>query len=154
SFKGDGTPQWSMGFPGSFSATTLNVAVTPGGSAILAISGTGSIDFGLGPTAPTSSEVTYLTKYDQAGKIVWTKRFGDLANNMITRVYSVAVSADGGAIVLGGQFQGTCSFGLVPLVANDLNAFVVELESFAGGPLWNRQYGDAATQEIPSVTTD
>ncbi|MDD5528469.1 MAG: T9SS type A sorting domain-containing protein [bacterium] len=90
-----------------------------------------------GYTAPTTSENTgdiYLLKINSTGDTVWTKIYGDSADD---RAYSVKQSFDNGFIIAGY----TASFG-----HGKEDVYLIKTDS-AGDTLWTKTYGGTEDEE-------
>ncbi|MDD2889988.1 MAG: T9SS type A sorting domain-containing protein [bacterium] len=90
-----------------------------------------------GYTAPTTSEDTgdvYLLKVNSTGDTVWTKTYGDSADD---RAYSVKQSFDNGFIIAGY----TASFG-----HGKEDVYLIKTDS-AGDTLWTKTYGGTEDEE-------
>lgn len=144
------TPTLSCLWQKRFADSALGgAAVSPDGDVLLAAGSTGDVDFGGGvlPSASTSTQDVTVARLDASGKHLWSRRFGDAADQFAA---AVAVDAQGDAIVTGG-FAGTLSIGPgAPLVsAGAPHVFVAKLDP-AGAPLWSRAFGAPMS---PSVAT-
>jgi hypothetical protein len=87
--------------------TALGVAVDALGNVIIAGSFHGTIDWGGGPLVSAGGSDIFLVKLDSAGKHVWSKRFGDAADQSAA---AVAVGATGDVWITGAVI-GTVDFG-------------------------------------------
>lgn len=101
-----------------------------------------SIDIGGGALASAGGADIFVAKLDPAGDLIWSKRFGDGADQ---QAFGLAIDASG-SVVITGSFAGGFSFGGAPLVSQgSTDIFVVKLAS-DGSHVWSRSYGDAAEQ--------
>jgi hypothetical protein len=107
------------------------LAVDPSKNAIL----TGSLNKGVGDND------VWVEKWDTNGTQVWSKTFGDTADQ---NAAWVATDVNGN-IALVGSFAGTLAFGSPALVtAGGTDAFVVKLDP-TGTMAWSKRFGDVTT---------
>jgi hypothetical protein len=101
----------------------------------------------------TSGTSTYVIKYNSTGDVVWTAATS--GTNVITDVYSLAESADGGAYIIG-TFTGSVQFDentILPFVTSDIFiAWYDETGNFtwvktAGGTDYDYGYTIVATYD-------
>jgi hypothetical protein len=113
----------------------------------------GTLDFGGGGlTSPGNYDAwdVFVAKLDRFGNHVWSKRFGDEADQ---GGQSTAVD-DQGNVIVTGSFGGTIDFGGGVLTdAGGGDVFVAKFDS-AGNHLWSRRFGDGSTQTSHSVAVD
>ncbi len=97
---------------GDAAAQIVNgVAVDAQGFTLVVGTFTGTIDLGNGPLVSAGGTDILLARIDPAGNTVWSKRFGDAADQV-----GSAVAVDGtGAAYITGSVKGTVDFGLGPL---------------------------------------
>lgn len=126
------------------------IAVLSDGSAALTGSFKSALDFdGTTLTADTLDDV-FVARVDDAGAVVFAKRFGDAAAQ-IGRAVAATANDD---ILVGGGFQGTIDpgGGAVTSVAGE-DAFLARLDS-AGVAIETLRWGEAADQRVRSVAVD
>ncbi|XXU99540.1 PE-PGRS family protein [Sorangium sp. So ce1153] len=92
----------------------------------------------------------FVVKLDAAGEHVWSRRFGDAAEQ-----YPFAVATDSsGNVVIAGEFEGTLNFGADPstalVSAGRKDLFVAKLDA-DGNHLFSRRFGDALDQYATAV---
>ncbi|WP_438029171.1 PE-PGRS family protein [Sorangium sp. So ce233] len=92
----------------------------------------------------------FVVKLDAAGGHLWSRRFGDGADQ-----YPFAVATDSsGNIVVAGEFQGTLNFGEDPstalVSAGGRDLFVAKLDA-EGNHLFSKRFGDALDQYATAV---
>jgi hypothetical protein len=138
-------PVWSAMFGGSGNDRALAVAVDASGNTYLTGKFTGIIDFGGGPLASEGGDDAFLLKLDPQGAHVWSRRFGDVANQYGT---AVAVGPTGN-VILGGYFAGSIAFN-VTYTASAFDGFLVELDP-DGQPLWSARLGGAGDDKLWSL---
>ena len=120
----DGAQVWSKAFGQEGNQAVRGVAVDGMGNIVLAGPLSDDTDFGGGPLAASGLDV-YVAKIDAAaGKHLWSKRFGDAADQA-----GAGVTADpAGNAYLTGYFSGSINFGCGKLTsAGDADVFVVAL---------------------------
>jgi hypothetical protein len=96
-----------------------------------------------GPNAGQTD--AFVTKYDSAGSLQWTKQFGTASNDY---AYSAAADAHGNVFVVG-YTQGS----LAAANAGNYDAFLTEFNG-AGQQLWTEQFGTPGMDMATSVTVD
>ena len=135
-YNSAGTHLWSKRFGSTLLDLGLGVAVDGSNNVLLTGSFRGTVDFGGGGlVAPGGSDVV-VAKFDANGNHVWSQRFGSTLSEAGN---TVAVDASGNVIV-GGQFQGTVSFGGGALVASSTDMFLAKYNS-AGLHQWSVDFG-------------
>jgi chitodextrinase len=136
-----GAALWAKRFGNTADDYGNGVATDASGNVVVVGSFVSTVDFGGGAfTSAFGTPDMFIAKYTAAGAHVWSKRFGDSANDVAN---GVAIDGSGNVAVTG-SFAGTIDFGGGGLRSNDGSddAFVLKL-SAAGGHLWSRRYGDA-----------
>ncbi len=76
-------------------------------------------------------EDMYLLKVDQSGNVIWEKTFGSGDDD---RAYGIALTQDGGYIIVGGTY----SFG-----SGDQDVYLVKTDG-SGNQIWGKTYGGTA----------
>jgi hypothetical protein len=102
---------WADGAGDAAAQSVAGVAIDAMGNTLIAGSFHGSIDLGGGALASAGGSDIFVAKLDGAGKHVWSKRFGDAADQTAG---AVAVDAMG-EVWLTGAVTGTVDFGGGPL---------------------------------------
>jgi hypothetical protein len=147
-----GNSLWSRRFGGPGDQLANSVAVDGSGAAFVAGVFAGSIDFGGGPLTSNGGLDVFLAKFDAAGNLVWSKRFGDASDQTAN---GIAVDGSGNVIV-GGYFYGTIDFGGAPLTnVNGENGFIAKLDT-NGSPVWSKSFhgnGDQVMSGIAASST-
>lgn len=115
-----------------------------------------SVDFGNGVllSAPgltgTGNCEFFLTKFDAAGKAIWTKKGGGALTD---RGYGVVID-NSGNIVVAGHYMGAVVFDTVSRTgAGNLDAFVAKYDT-AGNILWFRDGKDASQSSSRGIAYD
>jgi hypothetical protein len=105
----------------------------------------GTTDGSLGGPSAGSGD-TFLSKYDAAGSLQWTRQLGSSKNDR-----SEAVSADGlGNVYISGLTQGSLGG---PYAGGNYDAFVSKYDA-AGSLQWTRQLGTAQDDYSRGVSAD
>lgn len=139
-YDADGNQLWARQFGGTMYDSSNGVAVDATGNAFVAGHTNGALD-----GANAGSYDAFLTKYDSAGNLLWTKQLG---TSSLDVGWAVAVDAVGNAF-LSGSTKGT----LDGANAGVEDAFLAKYDA-AGNPLWTRQLGTVAADESYSVAVD
>jgi hypothetical protein len=131
---------WASRFGDAAGQQVFGVAADSAGNVVVAGSFSGSIDLGGGPLTSAGGLDIYVAKLDPSGKHLWSKSFNGAGDET---AYRLAVSADD-HIYLGGQFEGTITFGGGSLTsAGGSDIYVVKLDA-TGKYVWNKGYGAAS----------
>jgi hypothetical protein len=143
----EGRPLWSKRFGGPGFQNATGVAVAPDGAVVVSGTLDQKTDFGGGELASAGMIDVFCLKLDEAGRHVWSRRFGDEHEQ---EAGAVAVGADG-SVVLAGSYEGKLDFGSGPLEsAGEDDVFVAKLDA-SGKELWSRRFGDARAQKARAV---
>lgn len=137
----NGNHLWSKRFghvsdqrPGSGDAP---VASDPLGNILLTGQFKGTADFGGVPVSSSGGSDIFLAKFDPNGNHLWSKRFGDGANQSGT---ATATGASGDVLVTG-FFDGTIDLGGGPLTsAGAADIFLAKFDA-NGNHLWSKRFG-------------
>jgi hypothetical protein len=138
----DGNHVWSKRFGDVGNETGYAIAADGMGNVFLTGTTDGAIDFGGGSLAGGGGGDIFVTKLDPAGGHLWSKRFGDAADQV-----GYALAVDGaGSVSLSGMLYGAADFGGgLRTSAGGSDIFVAKLDT-DGGHLWSAVFGDAADQ--------
>ena len=142
----DGTPSSAFATniaPTSGTASATNTAVDANGNVYVIGNSTGSF----GSEVNQAAQDVYLTKYDSAGNVQWTKLLGsaDTASG-----YGLAVDPKSGGVVIAGSVTGD----LTPTaIGGGTDSFVAKYDS-AGNQTWLRQVSPAMNDQANSVSVD
>ena len=93
------------------------------------------------------SQDTYLTKYDSAGKVEWTRLLGSAGT---ASAYSLALNPSGG-VVVAGSTTGSVMTGSVS--NGNADSFVAKYDS-SGTQTWAKQIQTLASNQAASVSVD
>jgi hypothetical protein len=91
----------------------------------------------------------FLTRIDENGNHVWSRSFGDSANQLS---WLLAAAPDGELLVAGG-FNGTIDFGDGMVTGDVSDAFIARYDAL-GNFLWKKIYAGAAHQSVRSLVVD
>lgn len=110
----------------------------------------GSVDFGLGNLLSNGGSDAYLARFDALGAPVWSKRFG----NAVDQVVSDVALDDQGNVVVIGDFSGSIDLGGGTLMsAGGTDVFVAKFDPM-GAHLWSKRFGDAGAQSGRGIAVD
>jgi len=142
----DGTPSSAFSTniaPSDGTASATNTAVDADGNVY--VIGNSSGDFG--SEINQSAQDVYLTKYDSAGNVQWTKLLGSAAT---ANGYGLAVDPKAGGVVIAGSVTGD----LTPTaIGGGTDSFVAKYDS-AGNQTWLRQVSPAMNDSANTVSVD
>jgi hypothetical protein len=147
-----GNSLWARRFGDAFPERCSGVAADSAGNVLLAGHFWNAIDFGGGVLSSAGMNDLFLAKLDASGQHLWSRRYGDAADQSGLQN---AVAVDGaGNIALSGTIQGSVDFGGGPLApGGGLDAFVAKLDA-QGNHLWSRRFGDGADQYANALAVD
>ena len=142
-FDKDGTHLWSRRFGDAANQSVVSLTVDPSNNVNLVGAFAGVVNFGGNDLVSQGGDDIFVAQFDSVGNHVWSKSFGDKADQSAT-----AVATDkAGNILITGTFEGTFNFGNGPLSsAGGSDVFVAKLDP-SGKSLWSRRFGDAQTQQ-------
>ena len=136
--NGDGGFVWSKTFGAALDESGMRVAFDGAGNLVLAAQGKSTIDFGGGPLIAAGGTDLFLARFAPDGKHLWSKRFGDAANQF-NDGFALAVDA-AGEIALAGDFEGTIDFGGGPMVAKNVGDPFLARFTSDGGHVWSKAF--------------
>lgn len=132
---GKGAVVWARSFGSAGLESGMDVAVDGSGNILLGGGMLAPVDFGGGPITIAGGVDAVLVKLDADGNHVFTKTFGDVADQVIQ-----AVAADAqGNILFGGLFEGRLDFGSGELASQGRDLFLGKLDP-SGAELWTRTF--------------
>lgn len=104
----------------------------------------------LSTTGANDSDV-FVVKLDPAGAYIWSKRFGDAANQLGGEV---AIDSTGD-VYLAGVFNGAIDFGTGSMAsAGSTDIYIGKLASSNGAGLQAKRFGDASAQVAHAIAVD
>ncbi len=114
-------------------------ATQPSGATAIAVSFTGTIDFGNGPmTAQSGGDDIAVARYSSAGMVVGSRSFGGTSQDTAS-----AITFSGPDVVVGGSFRGTANFGGSALTAQGAgDAFLAKYDTSVNH-IWSYRHGGA-----------
>jgi hypothetical protein len=143
-----GSHLWSKRFGDSSYQYAHGVAVDGSGDVCVTGEFLGSINFGGSDLASAGIHDIYLARLDGSGAHLWSKRFGDPANQL-----GQSVSFDGyGNAYFAGHITGSADFGGGLLTsAGSYDAVVAKFDA-AGTHQWSRRVGDGSYQYVTAMS--
>ena len=130
--------------------TSAYVALDAAGDVLVAGGLGGPTDFGGGLLTPAGFSDVVVVKLDPAGHHLWSKRFGDAADQRATQVLVDAA----GAVIVTGIFQGTIDFGGGPLSSPGTDTvFLAKLDA-SGQHVFSRKLGVPSDSNLDNVALD
>ena len=145
-----GAHLWSRRFGGAAQELARGVATDPSGGVFLVGEAASLVDFGGGPLPGGGGSDVVVAKLDPDGAHVWSKRFGDAANQAAV----AAAAATDGSVIVTGTLAGTADFGGGPLLgAGQGDVFLARFDA-AGAHVWSKRFGDANPQTSFDVACD
>jgi hypothetical protein len=141
---------WSQSFGDSTAQLARGLGADGSGNIVVTGAFEGSVDFGGAPLVSGGSLDIFAAKYDQGGSHLWSRSFGDSADQR-----ALSVCTDGsGSVIVTGYFEGTVDFGGGPLTSAGLSDIFVAKFASDGSHLWSQRFGDAAEQEAIGIAVD
>lgn len=146
----DGKPLWSRSFGGKGNDYASAAAVDAKGNVYITGFFTGAIDFGSGPVRSKGVHDVFLVKLSPDGEPVWSRRYGDAADQVSLRVFPDA----SGQLVAAGYARGTVVFGKHRVSSYpDKSTFIARLDA-GGNALWSTGFGHIYDYAYPAAVTD
>jgi hypothetical protein len=147
-----GVHLWSKGFGGVYDDYGWGVAFDANGNLVVTGQFQDSVDFGGGTLTPSGGDDIFLVKYSPNGSHIWSKRFGDTANQ---EALAIAMDSSGNIVIVG-SLMGTVDFGGGPLTDPSTfypDMFVAKLSS-AGDQVWSKRFGGSNSDQARGVAID
>lgn len=143
---------WSKQFGAPGSQFGYEIAADKADNIIVAGTFFDDFDMGAGPLVNENDEDIFVAKLDPAGNVVFSRAFGDDAQQTVT---GLAVDGDGNIVMTGSLDTDTgVDFGGGPLVSSGgSDALAVKFDG-TGKTLWSLRFGDAPDQEGNDVAVD
>ncbi|MFO0757839.1 MAG: hypothetical protein U0359_15190 [Byssovorax sp.] len=142
---------WSRRLTGPGDQIATSVATDGSGAVFVAGTFSGTIDLGNGPMASGGGIDIFVARFDVNGSCLWSKRFGDAADQLID---GVAVDPTSNDVIIAGHFYGKVDFGGGPLAnVGGANVFVAKLD-MNGGHVWSRSSHGSGDQLAGGVAVD
>jgi hypothetical protein len=143
---------WSKAFGDASAQVVSGVAADAQGNVLVIGTFTGTIDLGSGPLVSAGGTDIFLAKLDPTGNAVWSKRFGDAADQV-----GGAVAVDpGGSSYITGSVKGTVDFGLGPLsnAGDPLTDTFVAGFSPSGTAMFSKRYAATFAQAGTAIAVN
>jgi len=153
-FDAAGNHLWSKSFGDLNYHQITKVAVDAAGNIYFTGGFDGSVNFGDGLLVSNGENDIFLARFDSDGNVQWSKKFGNLSDQIAT---GLAIDANSN-VLLSGEFYNTVDFGGGVLTsagggASFRDVFLAKFTSL-GNHIWSARYGDAGSQFQSNVTTD
>jgi hypothetical protein len=147
----NGAHLWSKRFGEStLDQEGASIAFDADGNVVLAGVIKATVDFGGGPLTSAGGFDGFAVKLDADGSHLWSKRFGDVANDAAAHIATDAL----GNVLLTGNFQGTIDLGGAPLTSGgDADVLITKLDA-DGNHLWSKAAGGPLGQAGVCIATD
>ncbi|MEP7119311.1 MAG: hypothetical protein ABJE95_00135 [Byssovorax sp.] len=144
-----GKTLWAKAFGNPADQAGYAVAVDQNGNVFITGQIVGGVNFGGGVVSAGAGNNLFVTKLDATGNHLWSKAFGDDANQA---GYSVAATPEGD-VVVAGELGGTVDFGVgITLKSSGgTDVFVAKLAGAGGATTWANRYGDVNNQTANGV---
>ncbi len=149
-FESTGEHKWSKRFGDSLEQKAQSVAIDALGNVLISGYVRGGVDFGGGTLAGGDNHDIFIAKLDSAGEHLWSKRFGDFAEQ---NAWDLAVDSAGN-VTLTGDFIGNVDFGGGMLSsAGDRDIYLARFDA-NGKHLWSKRFGDTKSQRAFALDVD
>lgn len=147
-----GKPIWAKAFGDAADQSTVRVAVSPTGEAVIVGKLGGTVDFGGGPLVSASDQDNFVVKLDTDGKLVWQRQLTGPSSLVIL---GIALDSAGNVLLAGG-LTGTLDLGpdSVTSYFNTQDVMLVKLAGSTGDVSWAARYGGMDSEGAFAVTTD
>lgn len=149
-----GSTLWAFARGDAQEQTGQAVAVDPSGNVYVAGIFSSSLDFGGGAITSTTPHSVFLAKLDATGAQLWSKAFALTGTYWYTNLKSLAVTPDGGVLLVG-DTNGAVDFGggvLNPTTFNK-NAFVARFTS-TGQHVFSTRASNGSPTSATDVVSD
>jgi hypothetical protein len=134
-----GAHVWSRRFGDANDQQAVKATFDSAGDLVLTGSFGGSVDFGGGALSSAGDMDVFLAKLDEAGAHVWSRRFGDLADQLAN---DVAVDEDDRVFAVG-RFEDSIDLGGGVLNVTGTKDGYFAVFDAAGTHVWSRRIGGA-----------
>ncbi|MBK8251668.1 MAG: SBBP repeat-containing protein [Polyangiaceae bacterium] len=139
-----GNHLWSKRYGSPNDDRGMSIAVDSANNIVWVGRSDGALDFGGGSVPGNGALDALVVKLDPNGTLVWSKRFGDGANQFAQDV----VLDSSNNVILTGGFEGTINLGGGGLsAAGAIDVYVGKLTS-AGNHVWSKRYGAAGANPV------
>ncbi|WP_437663419.1 hypothetical protein [Sorangium sp. So ce1182] len=145
---------WGRGFGDGDDQSGEAVVLEPGGNALFTGSFRGSVSFGGDPLVSAGGADTFVASLDASGAHVWSRRFGDIDDDVVTDIGISAPPSTSWGYIVGSRCSGAepgCGMPLGPGHDAFLQSFFVS----GGGSQDLSMFGEhVETQPVHAVATD
>ena len=141
---------WARRFGDAGLQNVNGLATDAAGHTFVAGGFTETLDFGGQRLFNPGDQDVFLSRLDAEGRPLWSRRFGDVSEQVAD---SVAVDPEGNAVIAG-LFHGTVDFGQGALVSAGLADVFLARFSPEGQPLWSKRLGGAGEQRATGLAVD
>ncbi len=148
-YDADGAFQWVYTFGGPSQPVPfgkLGLGVDPSGNVYLARPFAGSITVGGVIHQSAGREDVVVAKVNPDGGVVWSLRLGAGAAEVSE---GLVIDADGNVYITG-FFAGTANFGGESFVSQDVDMFIVKLDT-DGNHVWSFRHGATADEHVRAI---
>lgn len=140
--------QWAVTAGGLDNETVAGVATDAAGNAYVTGSFSNSMTLGAAVLISAGGTDIFVAKYNPNGLLLWVQQFGGTGNEVARGI----TANPAGDVFIVGSFEGTVSFGSVPLTsAGGSDAFVARLQSGAGIVVWAAAAGGAGDDRAVGI---
>jgi hypothetical protein len=141
---------WSQRFGDFEEQRGIRVATDSADNVVVTGHIRGTTGFGFPALTSAGNQDVFAVKLSPSGVHVWSKLFGDAADQLAWDV--VIDSADN--ILLSGVFAGTVNFGGAALTSAGVEDYFVAELAPNGAHLWSQRFGDVADQTYFAAAVD
>lgn len=141
---------WAEGYGDAGYQFAKALAIDAQGNVVVVGSFAGSVDFGGGALESAGSNDVFVAKLGPKGEHLWSKRFGNVSDQV---GHGVAVDADGN-ITITGMFDGSIDFGGETLTSTGGKDIFLARLNREGGHIWSKKFGDGANQIGQAIAVD
>jgi outer membrane protein assembly factor BamB len=149
-FEPGGRALWARRFGDAGLQNVNGMATSPAGHVFVTGGFTETLDFGGQRLFNPGAQDVFLARLDSEGRPLWSRRFGDVSEQVAD---AVAVDPEGNAVIAG-LFHGSVDFGGGALVSAGLADVFLARFSPGGQPLWSRRFGGAGEQNATGLAVD
>ena len=160
-YNSTGTVQWAKSAIGDYVDKNTSVATDTSGNAYISgVFKSSMISFGgylLANTGSSHGNI-FLTKYNSAGSVQWTKSVGDVGEAQNNYVSAIAADKSGDVYVTGWFFNPSVTIGNTTITNTDNtgqynDVFITKYNSL-GNSVWAKKIGEETYDYITGITVD
>ena len=146
-YDADGNLEWTRLPDASGSGQTNSVSAGADGAVYVAGYSYGSI---LNGDVSQGGQDGFVSKFDAAGALVWTRLVSGSGNDVIKSVFT----GEDGAIYLAGETNSSLNGQVIQGAPNTTNGFVAKLDATDGTLAWTHLIGGSSNDLIKSISVD